>query len=269
MESAEQARAFLHEVKAVFGVRNCCFIVAMAEEALESFDAAGKPLYDVMDRAFDQIVHMAYVDLATCGSLLASRAGPRFAEPFVGLCYCLAGGVPRNVIRVARDVVGTALRLRRDRLSEITGEIVSSEIRATVNWARARLAGIDARDASAMVRALDAWAHSRPPDEPLRDRLLDLAALPAGPGDAIEIRSVRNRILTTAYFLLTIVDVFGDDLDEARYARGKREDPPGGSLESLARAHRRLGANDRLAREMIVRFREVWCLPELPGGEPA
>lgn len=262
MEGPAQARAFLHEVKGVLGVRNCCFIVSMAEESLQSYDRDGQPLDDLLNRDFDEIVHMAYLDLTTCGRLLASRASPPFPEQFVGLCFCLAGGVARNVIRTARGVVGTALGGHAG-LSQIAAATAESEMRSTVNWARARLARLDSSGAVGAARLLDEWVHSAAPGSTPRDRLGGLAALADLAGDLDEARFVRDRVLATAHFMLTIVEVFDDDLDSDRYDRGRQEVPFAGSFESLARARRRLPVNDRLAREMVHAFRAAWRLPEL------
>lgn len=263
MEGPEQARAFLHEVKGVLGVRNCCFIVSMAEESLQSYDRDGKPLDDLLTRAFDEIVHMTYLDLPTCGSLLASRASPPFPEQFVGLCFCLAGGIARNVIRTARGVVGTALQPGNARLSRIAAAIVESEMRGTVNWARARLARLDGASATGAARFLDEWVHTRAPGATPRDRLLQLATLAREAGDPDEVGFICSRVLATAQFMVTVLEVFDDDLDYARYDRGRREVPFAGSFESLARARRRLPVNDRLVREMVHAFRAAWQLPEL------
>lgn len=136
-------------------------------------------------------------------------------------------------------------------------------MRSTVNWARARLARLDGASATGAARFLDEWVHTRAPGPTSRDRLLELGALAREAGDQNEAGFVCDRVLATAQFLVTVLEVFDDNLDFARYERGLREVPFAGSFESLARARRRLPVNDRLAREMVHAFRAAWQLPEL------
>jgi hypothetical protein len=265
METPEQARAFLREVKGVFGVRNCSFVVSMAQETLHSFDAAGKPLYDVLDRTFDEVIHVAYLDLKDCRSLLASRVCPTLPEPFVDLCFCMAGGVARNVIVTARGVVGTALRSKEEErgLAAISAKLVEAEMRDTLNWARASLARIETTGAGTRVRMLDEWVHTGPSDKTLRNRLARIMTLRAVPGDQGATGSICERVVTTAYFLITVLDVFGCEPDQARYELASREEAAAGTFDSLSRTRRRLRRNDLLARQMLDAFREAWQLPAM------
>jgi hypothetical protein len=266
MENPQQAQAFLQELKGVLGVRSCCFIVSMADETLQAYDEAGQPLEAVLDRAFDEVVHMAYLDLPTCGRLLAGRVSPRLPQQFVGLCYCLAGGVARNVIRTARGIVGTALRPGHDRLASVTSAIVRAEARGHVNWARARLTRMTGCDVAPLVRFLDGWVHTSPADAGTGGWLVALLGTRLPPGAPDEMRRVHDHVLATAYFLLTVLDVFGDDLTEDRYDLGRRDEAWAGSFDSLARARRRLRANDALARDMLDAFRDAWRLPDAAQG---
>jgi hypothetical protein len=258
MEGAEQARAFLQEVKGVLGVRNCCFIVAMAEETFRAFDA-DNPLSDLLDRAFDEVVHMSYLDLRTCWKLLASRVSPPFSEQFAGLCFCLAGGVARDVIRTARGIVGTAVATGQWTLPLVTSKMVAAEMRRAVNAARARLARTGAEEAVTRARFLDEWVHSLP--DPLSPaRIAELLAAEGGSADPA-VRAAWDGVRTVAYFLLTIMEVFDGDLDGARFALGQARGSFAGSFESLARARRRLGTHDQLAWAMLDAFRQTWGLP--------
>jgi hypothetical protein len=61
--------------------------------------------------------------------------------------------------------------------------------------------------------------------------------------------------------MLTVVEVFGDDLTADRYRLGCREEADAGSFDSLARARRRLRSNETLSRAMLDAFRAAWNLP--------
>jgi hypothetical protein len=61
MESDQTARQFLNDIKGVFGVRNCFYLVSMSEDAMSSFERRGLPFRDVFDSSFDAIQRVAYL----------------------------------------------------------------------------------------------------------------------------------------------------------------------------------------------------------------
>ena len=73
MESSETAEAFLNEVKSVFGVEGCYFLVSVSENAVSAFDRRGLPFRDVFDSSFDG----SHAAPAAVGRLDAAAARPR------------------------------------------------------------------------------------------------------------------------------------------------------------------------------------------------
>ena len=108
--SAEQAERFLNEIKGIFGIPNLYFMVSMSNDALTAFERRGLPLRDAFDSSFDEIIEVGPLDYAESRRLLYRRV-IGLTEPYVALCHCLAGGLPRELIRFAREVVQTAATL--------------------------------------------------------------------------------------------------------------------------------------------------------------
>ena len=115
--SAEQAERFLNEIKGVFGVSNLYFMVSMSNDALTAFERRGLPLRDAFDSSFDEIIEVGPLDYVESRRLLYRRV-IGLTEPYVALCHCLAGGLPRELIRFAREVVCTAAILDPSSITE-------------------------------------------------------------------------------------------------------------------------------------------------------
>jgi len=258
MGSAENARTFLNEVKGAFSIRGCHFIVSVADETMQTYELAGTPLDVVVDRAFDEVVHMGHLDFDTVRRLLIRRVAPPFRPSHVALCYCLSGGIARDVVRTARSVAGVGRdRPSPDRspdsLGRIAAEVVYEEIQNAVRWGRSALlrTGIEPL-ATNTIRWMDPWWRVREPDAAaLRVELLRTVDHRLSADAAGEIRTVWERVVTLAYFLLTVMDVFHDDI-------GPITEDDVDCLEILARSRRALRANDFLARVLLAHFRTEW-----------
>jgi hypothetical protein len=85
MESEAAAEQFLNQVKSVFGVRGCYFLVSVSEDAMSSFERRGLPFRDVFDSTFDEIVWFEHL---TAAESIASvdRRVLLMPTPFKQLC---------------------------------------------------------------------------------------------------------------------------------------------------------------------------------------
>jgi hypothetical protein len=55
MGSDEAARRFINDIKGVFGVRGCYYLVSISEDAMSSFEQRRLPFRDVFDSSFDEV----------------------------------------------------------------------------------------------------------------------------------------------------------------------------------------------------------------------
>ena len=107
LESDDKAHLFLNEIKAIFGVQKVFYLVSVSENAISAFERRGLPFRDVFDSSFDTIVHVDYLTKDESKTLLKRRT-TRIPEPFLCLCHCMSGGLPRDLIRACRDLLNTA-----------------------------------------------------------------------------------------------------------------------------------------------------------------
>ncbi|MGH3672513.1 MAG: hypothetical protein ACRDSH_18065, partial [Pseudonocardiaceae bacterium] len=108
ISDAAQAERFLNEVKAIFGVRHCTYLVSVSEEALASFERRVVRVRTVLESAFDEVLRINALELDQALDLLTRRV-IGIPSPFLALCHCLSGGVARDLIRVARVMLNARL----------------------------------------------------------------------------------------------------------------------------------------------------------------
>lgn len=102
--SVEHAEAFIGDIKTIFGVEKCYFIVAVAEDVGSLFAQRATAGRSILENAFDEIVTVGPLELQEARNLLLKRV-PGFTDSFVYLVYALSGGLPRELIRVSRRLV--------------------------------------------------------------------------------------------------------------------------------------------------------------------
>lgn len=121
--SAENTERFLNEIKGIFGIPHMYFMVSVSDDALTAFERRGLPLRDAFDSSFDEIVHVGPLTYAESRRVLYRRV-IGLSEPYVALCHCLAGGLARDLIRAARQVIRTAEALTGSTEPPLTGDEV-------------------------------------------------------------------------------------------------------------------------------------------------
>ena len=104
LESDEKAQRFLNDIKSVFGIDGCFYLLSVSENAMSTFEQRGIPFRDVFDSSFDGIVYIEYMDFQTAKTLIEQRV-IGMPIPFIGFCYCFSGGLARDVIRVCRNIM--------------------------------------------------------------------------------------------------------------------------------------------------------------------
>jgi hypothetical protein len=73
LKSETDARKFINEIKAVFNIPNCFYLVSVSENAISNFERRGMPFRDEFDSAFDDIRHVDYLTLDGSRRLLGRR----------------------------------------------------------------------------------------------------------------------------------------------------------------------------------------------------
>ena len=291
--SAEQAERFLNEIKGVFGVPNLYFMVSMSNDALTAFERRGLPLRDAFDSSFDEIIEVGPLDYVESRRLLYRRV-IGLTEPYVALCHCLAGGLPRELIRFAREVVSTAAILDASSITEpatatdedfalsphvvippdksddhnhsptlgtISVIVVQNELHRKLHAVQHVLRSATGRDATDLQDIFHGIPRYLGPARPILD-IVDVMTK-SGHKEPLEVARLRLNFAAYAYYCATLQEVFTDGLDSERVEQAANvasQSPESGSFDALAAARNAFMIDTMLAWRLITRFRKEWCL---------
>jgi len=138
LATTDEAISVINGLKDLFHIPNTHFVVSVSEDALHRFAMRGVPFRDAFDSAFDTIVSVQPPSPDDACKMLSRRVDD-FPTSVALFCYSWSGGLPRDLIRIARSCV--ELRKRRGRavsVSELAPPIVRRDIARAVDAAIAR-----------------------------------------------------------------------------------------------------------------------------------
>ncbi|MET9226157.1 hypothetical protein [Lentzea sp. NPDC003310] len=240
-----QAQKFINELKAVFDVPHCFFLVSVSEDALAEFELAAMGMRTAFDSAFDAVVRVDYLQFAEARRLLNLRV-VNLPEQFAALAYALSGGLARELVRIV-EVIGS----RGGELPQVTEFLVRAQLRRTTRAAMDRLVRLPDRAAgSKLVPVLD-----ENPTNGLRAFAARIEATELSEA----ARDTKLDVVVMCEYLAMLMDVFDHRLDEQHMRIGLTHGP--GDFENLARVRRYLGVNPYAARELLAAFEEAWRIP--------
>jgi hypothetical protein len=264
--SAEQAERFLNEIKGVFGIPHTYFLVSVSDDALTSFERRGLPLRDAFDSSFDEIVRADPLTYTESRRLIYRRV-IGLTEPYVAFCHCLSGGLARDLIRTARQVVRAGQQSAEPPgFGEICTTILGEEVRRKLTATTQVIASIeDAESAGPLLERLFAVTHT--PSAAVRPTIGLLKEIKAAaPAEPTKLAGVHRDLIAYLYFCATLQDIFGQPVEEPvllwATAEGGRHP---GHLDTLATARLALGHSAHVARQLIDDLRGAWSLA--PAGD--
>ncbi|WP_253838579.1 hypothetical protein [Actinokineospora globicatena] len=229
IDDGDRAARFLNELKAVFDVPHCLFLVSVSDDALADFELAGMGMRTAFDSAFDAVVRVDYLTHDEARTLLNRRV-VNLPEQFAALAYVLSGGLARELVRVV-EVIAT----HGGDLPTTARLLVDRQLARTARAATDRLTRLPDRRAGAkLIPLLD----TTPTD--LRTYAATLDATPVN----AQAEPTKADVVAMVEFLATLTDLFTHTLD-----RPRTQAHP---FNTLAQARRYLGANPYAARELIA-----------------
>jgi len=293
IDDAAKAHKFLDELSAVFGTPQCVYLIAVSPDTLAAADQRTVPMRTSSGGLFDEMVWLDPLTESQAADLLARRVTglpPTFAE----LCYVLSGGLPRELLRVARALFTTdGAKSGTATLADATRHVIDGEVRALKHRALASAAALTVSAAPGLFRLLsdDQWPMSRidaaashPGQHAIINRILgDVSVLWAGDGragfseqgkDVAPFTSeVCDSLLASLYFLLTVRQLFTATPDN----RDDWLDDVPDALRDLSRACVALGTNPYLAALLVDEARKrlaakgypeftITCVPSFLSG---
>ncbi len=282
MASAEEARSFLNEMKSLFDQTNVYYLVSISEEALSDFERRGQPLRDVFDSVFSEVLHVDYLNRAESDVLLRRRA-VGVPPPWPALFHCMAGGLPREAIRVARRAVQIAERDGAN-LNIVTPALVAERASAHEHAAEIVAQGDVGADGTQPVLTwlsdLTAFStHGLPGPSSLDQaraglsRRLEVGAVMAevrkgidAPGGAERVARMQRLVMELVagwHHSLSCLEFFGQ-LDERRFGDACQPAADGlTAIDLLAKGHQDLSKAPSLSWQTVSEFRERMDLPRL------
>jgi hypothetical protein len=251
---AAACERFLNDIKAIFGIPHCTYLVSVSDDALAAFEQRAFVARTTFDTAFDEVVRVGYLDFEAASSLLRSRVAG-LPRPVIALCHVLSGGLPRDLIRAVRSLIDVCAK-GRSHVADLCEAMVKEEIDTLK---------------SACLSALAA-----DPDQLNRTGLLSRLLETSWPGtscrallhvldqDLRRPETPRN-FCVAVYFYATVSEVFGPGLtatidalrarDSIRTAGAVSHQADESSIDRLAHARNALSGNPDVAWELITRFR--------------
>ncbi|MDT7785597.1 MAG: hypothetical protein QOF58_4016 [Pseudonocardiales bacterium] len=241
--AGEPARRFLNELKAIFDLPGCFYLVSVSTEAQHDFELSGMGLRSVFDSSFDEVVRVEYLDFTLAKGLLR-RLVVGLPEQFVALAYVFSGGLARQLVRAARAIVrepgGT-------QLAAVAGALVDAELERVCKTTGDALTASGQDGVGTLLREL-------------LDPQADLhgyrkAVQAAYDGEDTAIKNLRDLAAARIEFLAVVRDYFTNDLAEVVPAQ----------VNALARARRYAGSNPATGLALLEEFSAE--TPERPAPE--
>ncbi len=270
LRSAQEVENFLNDIKGVFGASRCFFLVSVSEEAAASFERRGMPFRDVFDSCFDDVLTLQRLGLDTARKILYGLL-LGWTEPFVALCYVLSGGLPRELQRSARELVGQHGEKSTIDLLQAVPELMRREATARLGAVRhgllreacgpaglalvSRIELIDPACASAgqfreWYKELAEWC------------LRQFAGLgkPDGSSPMPAVTRMGCELAAFMLFAATVTDFFGSTLTSDRLQQAAKPEAGGKSLTKLADARHALSLSPWTSVGCLTAFRDAWGL---------
>ena len=271
LESDDKAQRFLNDIKSVFGLDRCFYLISVSENAMSSFEWRGLPFRDVFDSSVNSIIYVDYLDFAGSQNLIEKRIVGK-PIPFLALSYCLSGGLARDMTRNFRNLIELLQAdPRRNDLETLCHALIKSDLKAKL-----RAAAITAKQIN-LEMEVDEFLHKLYEFEsvPLSEDLLFKAAqelFSSADSKATNSRTkskdkemlleyeklmaLRAELATYAYYVLTILQFFKNSLSKAALTR----EDEGATLDYLAKARQMFAVNPMITRTMLNRFRNIQSL---------
>jgi hypothetical protein len=275
---AGASASFVSEIKALFSppLPGCLYLMAVSDRETFGDESDGVASLDALHSAFDAIIPVRHLPLPGAMELLRSRA-IGLPDPFLWLCHCLSGGLPRELIRIARTVVDVGIGLtddmkegQEDDLTWISQKVIGDELANDANILRstARLSG---ERLGVSVSEVLTSTRPRPPHSA---ELLELVGAVTETSTGSDERSTLPQgsayqdsslaAFGQLYLYATVLEAF-----EADSRVSHREDAlrnvyeNNGMLESfdtLATSKPLLSLEPWLGWQLITSFRRKWCM---------
>jgi TRAP-type C4-dicarboxylate transport system permease small subunit len=240
--NADSAKRFLNDIKAIFGMLDCLYLVSVSDEALQIYEQRILLGRTAFDSAFDEISRVQPLDFDSCRHLLRGRIAG-IPDSLIAFCQVMSGGVPRDMIRAARAVLDARAR-GNEQVADIVLDLIADEIDVLK---RTSIASFDSTGAN--LGRFPAEALGR--DWPGRTSEEILAAIENGFPDGELALHFRAGL----YFYCTVAEVFSTRLPDTIGLLRRFRLADGAHIDRLAEARNAISVNPVAAWDMVSQFR--------------
>jgi hypothetical protein len=249
IRDGDRAEAFLNDIKAIFGIPGCLYLVSLSEDAMADFARRTPSIRSTFDSAFDELVPVGPMTYEHSEQLLFKRV-TGVPRPFIALCHVLAGGLPRDLVRAARALIDVTPATGETPLRDIARELIGRELEA-VRRASIRQLAENSGPAALLAALHDRhWPGSTP--RQFTEAALQMAET-AREADSDAIRQLIQELVVSLSFCATALEAFGpaaekrlvDGLSDGNYA----------IIDDLAAARYAMRLSVGLAHQLLDQYR--------------
>jgi len=156
LEAGEATEEFLNNVKQLFAIPSCSFLVSVSNSAWASFVQRGINVRDALDSSLDAIERIDALDFLETRSLILHR-GAEMNDAEILFCYALSGGLPREAMRCAQSL---AMRNRDEEgashsLDAVADRVLKMEFERLVTSIKSDLSKWEISERNSMLQLLD------------------------------------------------------------------------------------------------------------------
>ena len=255
ISSNDKAYRFLNEIKGIFDIKNCYYLVSVSENAMCNFNRRGMPFRDAFDSSFDDIISVNYFNFESSKKLIERRI-IGMPVPFICLCYLMSGGLARDLIRVYRDLIDILeLNPKNNTLSFLSKNLIKKDIMLKISAIKVDVKEINPRDDNfihQIIEEIYQLEKSLEEDSSLKKCCSNLMSFSkksvaiSNYDDYLSKEKSKSIFLimqigTYLYYVLTIMEFFEKKIEESIF----KKDENSGRFDELAKAQHFLGLLQR------------------------
>lgn len=256
IRDSDRAEQFLNDIKAIFDVPGCLYLVAISEDALTVFASQTPAIRTAFDSAFDEIISVVPMTFTESRTLLDRRiTGVQL--PFIALCHVLAGGVPREFIRAIRALIHEAGAREPDvwALSRVARVLVKARCDVMCQEAILQLSRGGAAEGILLPLHRPGWPEQTPARrgrDPLEVAGRELVGAAKAAGND-EWTKMCQDVAVALSFYATVIDLFGRCPGQvaAWLEAGNYQ-----MIDALAIARHAMRMNSEVAQALLADWRE-------------
>jgi hypothetical protein len=249
IRDSDRAEAFLNDIKAIFGVPGSLYIVSLSEDALAGFARRTPSIRSAFDSAFDELVPVGPMTYRHSEQMLFKRVSgvPR---PCIALCHVLAGGLPRDLVRVARALIAVRPSEGEKSLPDTAKELIRGELESLRQASVRQFA--DQAAPAALLEELhrQGWPGETPAEF---TRAARKVAGTSRDAESDSLRELCQELVVSLSFYATALEVFSAPAEGRLLACLKEQNDA--IIDDLAAARFATRMNAGLAHRLLEQYR--------------